>query len=191
MKVSANFQNSLLSATIRLHQVKYSSKSGIPPVDRGLLMCYNMGNLKNPATGNSILDNNELEKYLGGLQHYPLQLDIALPVFDWYVLYRDNTYRGIVTQIPENGMNSTTGFWQKNRFTFQKDTVINGISFLQKDQLRLEENTADELLQATAAILKKLSHDNKHLTVSFYHLDPLLLTKHPIHELEAIYSRFR
>jgi len=150
-----------------------------------------MGNLKNPATGNSILDNNELEKYLSGLQHYPLQLDIALPIFDWYVFYRDNTYRGIVKEIPENGMSSTVGSWQKNRFTFQKDTVINGISFVQKDQLRLEKNTVDELLKATAAILKKLSSTNKHFTVSFYHLDPLLLNKHPIHELEAIYRRFR
>ena len=50
----------ILSATIRLHQVKYSSKSGIPPVDRGLLMCYNMGNLKNPATNNSILETDEI-----------------------------------------------------------------------------------------------------------------------------------
>jgi hypothetical protein len=191
MRASGFFKHSLLSATIRLHQVKYSSKSGIPPIDRGLLMCYNMGNLKNPATGNSILDNDELKKYLSGLQNYPLQLDIALPVFSWYVFYRNNTYRGIVSKFPENELISTTGFWQKNRFTFQKDTVINEIAFLQNDQLRLEENTNDELLQATESILEKLSPNNKHFTVSFYHLDPLLLTKHPIHELEAIYRRFR
>jgi hypothetical protein len=34
----------ILSATIRLHQVKFSEKTGIPPVDRGMLMIYNMGN---------------------------------------------------------------------------------------------------------------------------------------------------
>jgi hypothetical protein len=34
-----------LSATIRLHQVKYFERTGIPPVDRGMLMFYNMGEL--------------------------------------------------------------------------------------------------------------------------------------------------
>ncbi len=33
----------MLSATIRLHQVKYPEKSGMPPVDKGVLMFYNMG----------------------------------------------------------------------------------------------------------------------------------------------------
>ena len=32
-----------LSATIRLHQVKYFNKTGVPPVDKGMLMFYNMG----------------------------------------------------------------------------------------------------------------------------------------------------
>ena len=31
--------NTNLSVTIRLHQVKYLAKSGVPPADRGLLMC--------------------------------------------------------------------------------------------------------------------------------------------------------
>lgn len=180
----------VLSATIRLHQVKFSSKSGIPPVDRGLLMCYNMGNLKNPATNNSILEVDELKKYLGGLSGYPLQLDYALPVFHWYVLYRTAAYKGIVYAIQKEELNSSTGVWQQNQFTFQKDTVLKGISFQRQDQLRFEENTADELLQAADYILRQLPPQNQHFTVSFYHLDPLLLTKHPIHELETIYRSF-
>ena len=32
-----------LSSTIRLHQIKYPEKMGIPPVKRGMLMDYNMG----------------------------------------------------------------------------------------------------------------------------------------------------
>ena len=180
----------ILSATIRLHQVKYSNKSGIPPVDRGLLMCYNMGNLKNPATNNSILETDELKKYLGGLQHYPLQLDYALPVFNWYVLYRNGQYKGIVYQIPKEELNGNIGEWKQNRFTFQKDAVLNGINFQPQDQLRLEENTADELLQAADYIIRQSAPQNQHFTVSFYHLDQLLLTKHPIHELETIYRKF-
>ena len=32
-----------LSVTIRLHQIKYPEKTGVPPCDRGVLMYYNMG----------------------------------------------------------------------------------------------------------------------------------------------------
>ncbi len=180
----------VLSATIRLHQVKFSSKSGIPPVDRGLLMCYNMGNLKNPATNNSILDVSELKKYLGGLSGYPLQLDYALPIFSWFVFYRNDAYKGILYPIQPKELNSSMGEWKQNRFSFRKDTLLNGISFQQRDQLRLEENTADELLQTAAYIRKQSSTQQQQVTVSFYHLDPLLLTKHPIHELETIYRKF-
>ena len=62
-----------VSATIRLHQVKFMSRTGVPPVKKGLLMCYNMGNLKNPATGNSIIETAELEK----LYRNPLRLSAA------------------------------------------------------------------------------------------------------------------
>jgi hypothetical protein len=34
-----------VSATVRLHQVKYRERTGVPPVDRGMLMAYNMGRL--------------------------------------------------------------------------------------------------------------------------------------------------
>jgi hypothetical protein len=44
-----------LEATIRLHQVKYQVRTGIPPVDRGILMFYNMGKLSaKPEDPNSI-----------------------------------------------------------------------------------------------------------------------------------------
>ena len=102
-----------LSCTIRLHQVKYISKSGIPPVDRGLLMCYNMGNLKDPATKNSILETDELKKYTGNLSNYPLPLDIALPLFDWKVLYRNNFYTGLIQNLPETAIRKF--FFKKNR----------------------------------------------------------------------------
>lgn len=55
-------QNSYqLSATIRLHQVKYHDRTGIPPVDYGVLMYYNMGKIT--ATGaNSIYDRATAQK---------------------------------------------------------------------------------------------------------------------------------
>lgn len=88
--------NKTLSATIRLHQLKFVSQTGIPPVDKGLLMCYNMGNLRRTETTNSILDIAELKKYVTGLADYPLPLGIAFPLFDWYILFHKQQYKGVI-----------------------------------------------------------------------------------------------
>ena len=75
--------------TIRLHQIKYKEKTGIPPADKGLLMAYNTGDLSDPKTINSILDINILKVYIADLKAYPLELDVALPIFSWGIVKRD------------------------------------------------------------------------------------------------------
>ncbi len=190
MQQSILFKNSLLSATIRLHQIKYSSKTGIPPVDKGLLMCYNMGNLKNPATDNSIIEVDELKKYLGGLNSYPLQLDVALPLFEWSVLFRKNQFKGIVQTVNPSTLSNGICSKQNSRYHFLVDTIISNIQFYKGDVLRHEESTAAVLQQTAAYVTKELSPINQQTRILFYHLDPLLLSKHPTHELEALYSRF-
>lgn len=190
MQQSTQFNNSLLSATIRLHQVKYSSKTGIPPVDKGLLMCYNMGNLKNPSTNNSIIEVDELKKYLGGLNSYPLQLNVALPLFEWWVLFRRNQFKGILQRIDPSILSNSICSKQNNRYHFLVDTTINNIQFYKGDILRHEESTAAVLQQTAAYVAEKLSPVNQQTRILFYHFDSLLLSKHPTHELEALYSRF-
>ncbi len=190
MQQSALFKNSLLSATIRLHQVKYSSKTGIPPVDKGLLMCYNMGNLKNPATNNSIIEVDELKKYLGGLKSYPLKLDVALPLFEWSVLFRKNQFKGIVQSVNPSTLSNSICSKENNRYQFLVDTTISNIQFYKGDVLRYEESTAAVLQQTAAYVAAEVSPNNQQTRILFYHLDPLLLSKHPTHELEALYSRF-
>ena len=84
-----------LSATIRLHQVKYREETGVPPVDYGVLMYYNMGHIT--ATGaNSIYDRSTALRYLGKLREYPLPLDIALPMFAWGVHSADGQVLNLV-----------------------------------------------------------------------------------------------
>lgn len=178
-----------LSATIRLHQIKFSSKTGVPNLDKGLLMCYNMGNLKNPSTNNSILDFKELEKYLGSLHKYPLELDIALPLFEWHVLCRKNLYKGIISTISNEELKSC-GTRTGNRFTFSIDTTLNNVAFKKGDLLRTEESTKEEILKCITHLEKKLKKRTQNFTVSFYHLDELILNKHPNHELELFFNRF-
>lgn len=181
------FRQKTLSATIRLYQCKYKQRTGVPPVNRGLLMCYNMGNLKNQATRNSILEVAELEKYIGNLAEYPLPLDIALPLFDWKVLYHDRVYKGLLRGLPDSLL-QLPGIAQqtKNTYTMLKDTTLNGYSLQQGDFIRQEDANFEELMQATRLLRSKLVTPK--ITVALYHLDSLTLHKYSTYELEEIFN---
>lgn len=70
-----------LSATIRLHQVKYFNKTGVPPVKTGVLMYYNMSEVRDINTNNYVLDNEVGRRYLDNFTQYPIDLDLALPLY--------------------------------------------------------------------------------------------------------------
>ncbi len=145
-----------LSATIRLYPYKYPEKMGVPPVDRGMLMCYNLGSIKSVRTNNSIFDIEEMEPYFNGAA-YPLPLDVALPVFSWQVWFRGGQYKGIVHSKIEPGENSTA-FTQttKNILRVNTDTVINDNYYREGDEFRLEEPDPDQLIKAMALLDRKL-----------------------------------
>jgi len=178
------FKNKILSATIRLHQLKFISQNGVPPVDRGLLMCYNMGNLRYPQTENSIIEEEELKKYINNLGTYPLPLDVALPIFDWYVLFEGTQYKGLLRDFHLTGENA-----KEQRIEFSSDTVINGYRFKTGQWLRHEKSDADVVKKCTALISKKLKA--KELTVILYHLNEEIVNQYSLHELESFYNGFR
>ncbi len=178
--------NAKISATIRLHQIKFISRTGVPPVDRGLLMCYNMGNLKDPATKNSILETEELKKYIGGLAKYPLLLDIALPLFNWKVLYRNNVYTGLIQNLPETVFSNSFSTKTNNRWQVLTDTLLAGYDLRKGDIIRDEQSDYKEILSAANAVNGKLK--NTRQRVSLYHLDSLILSKYTTHEMESIYN---
>ena len=175
-----------ISATIRLHQVKYTSRVGIPPVDRGLLMCYNMGNLKDPATNNSIIEASELKKYIGNLSNYSLPLDVAFPLFDWKVLFRNNTYTGLIQNLNDSSLIDTFIKNDNKRYVFLRDTTILGYSFKKDDVLRSENSDYNSIIATAKLVNERLSQSN--LRVSLYHLDSITLSKYSFHEMENIFN---
>jgi hypothetical protein len=70
---------STLSSTIRLRQLKFADRTGIPPVDHGVLIFYNMDSAGG-AAGNPIYDRSSAHHYTPSLRNYPLILDLALPI---------------------------------------------------------------------------------------------------------------
>ncbi len=178
-----------ISATIRLHQIKFLTTSGIPPVDRGMLMCYNMGNLKNPDTKNSIIETSELIKYVSSLSTYPLPLDIALPLFEWKVLFRNKTYKGLLENIPANAFANSFARVSGEQVEILKDTLLAGYELKKGDLLRTEESKITEVSATATEINKRLK--NKQPVIALYHLDSVTLSKFNTNELESIFSIFR
>ena len=81
-----------LSITVRLHQLKETP----PPADRGVLMLYNTGALKNPDTNNSILDIYDVKSYICK-RGYAIPLDYAYPAFGWGVKFNNDKFVSIVS----------------------------------------------------------------------------------------------
>ncbi len=183
------FSPARLSATIRLHQIKYRTKQGIPPVDRGLLMCYNMGNLKDPSTENSILSLTTLKKYTTHLSDYPLPLDVALPLFEWKVLFRNNWYVGLIRSLPDSLLHPSFARQESNRYHFLKDTLLSGYDFKKGDLLRSEKSDYQTVIDGARVVEEQLTGTD--LRVSLFHLDSITLSKYRLHEMENMYNRFR
>ena len=181
-----NLKLEKLSATIRLHQVKYFAKSGIPPVDKGLLMCYNMGNLKNPSAHNSIIDAAEFKKYMGNLGSYPLPLDIALPLFSWQVVFSNNLFKGLLHQLPKDSLHSSFSLKNGDQFEIVKDTIVMGYELKKGDVIRNEESQVEEIIKVGAMLASKLPVVRRQLIL--FHLDSVTLKKYSVYELENIYN---
>lgn len=161
-----------LSATIRLHQVKFYEKTGIPPVERGMLMCYNMSNWRSPITLNSIYSPKLLKQYTERLAQYPLPLDVVMPIFHWTVVFRNNRFLYFVNNLSAKTLSDNENFVQiadKQQFTVKKDAQFQGISIRKGDIFRCEDAPFDDILKGSRNILEKIS--NQKLTFALYHLD--------------------
>jgi hypothetical protein len=171
-----------LSVTLRLYPFKYRHEMGVPPADRAMLMCYNMGNMKNPSTQNSIFDNNEMKKYLQVNQDYPLPLDVALPLFQWYVWFRGREYIGLA--YPAEIKNLPVQEKDGGRWVVGKDTVVNGRLFRNGDWLRHEQVSPGALSNARKMIDDELGNVRR---IALFHLDSLNLNKYNTDALEQIF----
>jgi len=173
-----------LSATIRLHQVKYLDKTGIPPVKRGTLMFYNMGEVLNKNTKNSILDLSIAQQYTSYLEAYPLPLDLALPLFQWGVLFRKGKMIQLINQLHVEELSDSTRFFQEspNQWIVLKNTYLNGLYLYKGDFIRLEK-VAIEDLEASVTLLQPY-FEGKDFDLIFYHLEEEVLQNYSVGELK-------
>ncbi len=181
----------VLSATIRLHQIKYFQKTGVPPVQRGMLMYYNMGEVQNVNAINSILDNQVGRQYLANLRDYPLPLDVALPLFQWGVLFRNNRMIKLINQLEVGDLSDIQRFAKKGENTWKvvKSTYLNGYYLYKNDLIRLEKVQLEQLAEAALLLQSKLRRADRN--VVFYHLDSKVILHFSVGNLERVIDVFK
>ena len=183
--------------TIRLHQIKYKEKTGIPPSDKGLLMAYNTGDLSDPKTINSILDINILKAYIADLKAYPLELDVALPIFSWGIVKRDGQAVQLIPNcnkdfLIKNSLNTEGSYFEnKNNNTIEilKNGYFNGYYLYADDVIKIEEIPINELQKAANLLSQNIN--NKELTISFFSLDSINLKRYNSEDLKQLIQVFK
>ncbi|MFC0516621.1 hypothetical protein ACFFGT_20610 [Mucilaginibacter angelicae] len=182
-----------LEATIRLHQVKFKDRTGVPPADRGVLMFYNMGKLNAGLhQPNSIYNGDDADKYIAYLGSYPLKLDIALPLFSWAIHIRDGRViqvygkigrRQLADQVHFESVEGEANYRAKTSF------FLEGIYIKQNDIFKLEE-TDSNALDAAAKQLTQHLPKQKHTTIIYYELANIDPEKFNAETIRQVSARF-
>jgi len=159
-----------ISATIRLHQVKYRVRTGVPPVDYGSLMYYNMGTI---GTGdeNSIYDKSIAEKYNAYIESYPLALDIALPIFAWGLQLRDGKVIKLLNKMNFLHFDNDSNFTATaaGRYQVRNACFHGGYYFKQYDEIKSEHVPAEDLNGIIKQVNKYSNHKIRNIV--FYDMD--------------------
>jgi len=162
--------NMLVSCTIRLHQVKYPDRTGTPPVDHGVLLFYNMGNI-DAGAGNSIYDRTIAHRYTPSLRSYPLQLDLALPIFSWGLQVRNGKVIQLLDKMNAAAFEKDTNFVRNGSrgFAAKHAGFRGGYYFQENDAVKIESVSKDDLLEIVGEVNRHSNHRIRN--VIFYDLD--------------------
>ncbi|WP_244160811.1 hypothetical protein [Flavobacterium defluvii] len=178
-----------LSATIRLHQVKYFKRTKIPNVDHGVLMFYNMGTIA-PDSANSIYDKKIAAKYLESLKKYPLHLDYALPIYSWAIHIRNNKVLGLRSKLNFAELKKDKNFEQITTIYFKvkQSNYKNGVYYEENDLLKTETVSAENLKEMAQDLSENSTKAPKEII--FYDLDEFNLNNYEKNIFKQVISCF-
>jgi len=180
-----------LSSTIRLHQIKYPNITGVPPVKRGMLMFYNIGNVSNVNEVNSIFNEKIAKKYTAYIKNYELPLDVALPIFRWYVHYRNGKLLSIISKQQMIALTNSRLFTlNKNNtnFKIQNDTLLDNLFLKKGDELRFEAIDDESLIKAAKLLNDNLNKENRRVVL--YDLDEINIKYYDDNTFEKVFTVF-
>jgi hypothetical protein len=181
-----------LSSTIRLHQIKYADRTGVPPVDRGMLMFYNFGRIAAERPRSSIFNEKDAALYSPFISGYHLPLDISLPLFSWVVHSRNGHVLGLLEKLEPSELTTANGFSVDgaNRYRAGASFFFHGRYFMKDDLLLLEETSPTTTESAARLALEGAGWSKSYNTVALFDLDERNLDRYAHHEIQNILAKF-
>jgi len=169
-----------ISCTVRLHQFRDGEKAGIPPVDRGTLMCYNVAPPKDLNVKDAIFDQDLVLGYLKN-GDYPLPLEAALPLFSWGALFHENQFKGLASGLSESDVKGNLLFSpiSEGKYRFMEDTVFAEVYMREGDIVRLDEPSAEEI----GKIVERLAQIKAVKNISFFDWNPSKIREYHVYEI--------
>lgn len=173
--------NQKLSSTIRLHQLSQPN----PDVDRGVLMVYNVGELKNHREMNSILRSDIVKRYLENAPAYKLPIDVAFPVFSWGVVFNGTDFQ-YLTRI-DGDPDTIPELRRLHDNVYVLHSNLSGDVKMDYSQtVRYEMATFEELKRAKQLVEDYLGYKPENTIL--YHLDEKQLSKYQPEQIKQIYE---
>jgi len=175
-----------LSATIRLHQVKYKEKTGIPPVDSGVIMFYNVGEVTSYTETNSILNIETVDKYVASLAEYPLEYDIAVPLFSWAVVFNQGEFRQLFSDVPSSALKRLQ---KEGSYYYKEESGVFAVHYYLYEGDKMRYETVDEpLLSALANRIKKYAAQD--FNIIYYHLNSKVAAQFSAAAIQQLSHKF-
>ena len=177
-----------LSGTIRLHQVGEARY----PFDKGVLMLYNTGAIKDPETSTSIITYDDVKKYLGVKSRTDRflkarrdncpEIDFAYPTFCWNVAFtEDGRFDGILPKLELDGYSELKRIG--NRFDVLEYCEIGDSYLLSGQTIRPEFAEYSEVAKVKNLVKSTLGKAGSNI---LFHLDASNLSKYSDNEIETI-----
>ncbi|MCD8184717.1 MAG: hypothetical protein LUE99_18430 [Bacteroides sp.] len=176
-----------ISCTIRLHQIKYSKQTGIPPVGKGVLIYYATSEPTDFDSTNTILDNKEASLYIEQARTYPLHLDVALPLYSWGIVRNPFSKIKLINGVCEADVSARPEYYKKLRegvHEILQSHYLRGMWLNKGYELKVEEVSPEALQEAAATLQKKLKQEDRELI--FHHLDEDILKRYPASNLQDL-----
>ena len=170
-----DFSKKEITCTLRLHQVKNSKLSGIPPVGKVYLMCYSTSSPLENSDRNSILDIPTLKNYLKNIDLYPLNMDIALPIYSWGIVTNHVGKHKLLNALSAKDLKNVN--FRKISDTeveIMKDGFYFGNFLNEGFTIKVEEISEDQLQETKTFLNKKLTN----YAIVYYQLDHRFFDKH-------------
>lgn len=178
-----------VSCTMRLYPYKYRDQMGTPPVDRIMLLCYNLLNPTKNTDKNSILEIEELKKYIDFETPYPVPVDVGLPAYSSGYRFDQQRFSGVFHAVPKGFENIALATKDKLHFIVKKDTTINNKFFQKGEKIKIERVSESDLLEAAQLVSNHLKQSK--MNVVIYHLDHEELNQYNHEVLDSVFNIFK